>query len=143
MLNVGSHHIKIYKIENMVTEFLDFKNRCMAVKDLCSNVVHVLEIRYMSIYWLLAAILILLLPLASHNIGNSYIKYIDFQNMGVAVRIVQLCFMQAEIYIFIVSCFWAAILDFWRLLAQYNTQVSFIQLLDLLNMSSNVHVGMD
>ena len=51
----------------------------------------------MSIYLLLAAILILLLPLASHNMGNSYIEFIDLQNMGVAVRIVQLCFIQAEI----------------------------------------------
>ena len=51
----------------------------------------------MSIYWLLAAILILWFPLASHYMGNSYIKFIDFQNMGVVVRIVQLSFIQAEI----------------------------------------------
>ena len=30
----------------MVTEFLDFKNLCMAVKELCSYVVHVLGLRY-------------------------------------------------------------------------------------------------
>ena len=46
MLNVGSHHIKIYSIENMVTEFLDSKNLCIAVKELCSYVVHVLGLRY-------------------------------------------------------------------------------------------------
>ena len=49
MLNVGSHHIKIYSIENMVTEFLDSKNLCMAVKELCSYVVHVLGLRYLLI----------------------------------------------------------------------------------------------
>ena len=30
----------------MVTEFIDFKNRCMAVKELCSYVVHGLGLRY-------------------------------------------------------------------------------------------------
>ena len=46
MLNVGSHHMKIYSIENMVTEFLDSRNLCMAVKELCSYVVNALGLRY-------------------------------------------------------------------------------------------------
>jgi hypothetical protein len=46
MLNVGSHHIKIYSIEDMVTEFLDSKGLCMAVEELCSCVVHVSGLRY-------------------------------------------------------------------------------------------------
>ena len=46
MLNVSSHHIEIYSIENMVTDILDFKNLCMTVKELCSYVVHVLRLEY-------------------------------------------------------------------------------------------------
>ena len=35
-----------------------------------------------------------------------------------------------------ISCFWAAILDFWLPFKQYNIKVSFIKLLDLLNMDT-------
>ena len=80
----------------MVTEFLDSKNLCMAVKELCSYVVHILGLRYEYLL-IVGRHLDFITSLSLHNMGNSYIEFIELQNMGVAVRIVQFCFIQAEI----------------------------------------------
>ena len=51
----------------------------------------------MSIPCLWAAILDFRLSIASHNIGNSFNEFVDLENMGIAVGIVQLCCIQFEI----------------------------------------------
>ena len=82
--------LKIWSLNSSTSKTCVYKLRNCAVMLYTYNGLDI------SIYWLLAAILILLLPLASHNIRNIYIKFIDLQNMGVAVRIVlflQLCFI--------------------------------------------------
>ena len=50
-----------------------------------------------SISSLEAAILDFRLPLASHSMGNSFIEFVNLENIGIAFEILQLCCIQAEI----------------------------------------------
>ena len=40
------------------------------------------------------------LPLESRRMRNSFIEFLDFKNTGIAVEIVQLCCVHAEIQVF-------------------------------------------
>ena len=51
----------------------------------------------MSISFLLAAILDFWLPLASHNMKNSFIEFLNLENIDIIFEILELRFVQAEI----------------------------------------------
>ena len=85
--------------------------------------VEVMQLRYVQAeIWVFlvrgSAILDFWLPLDSHNIENSFLEYLDFENMDLAVGIMQLCRVQDEIQVFPVCG--SAILDFWFPLASHN-----------------------
>ena len=65
-----------------------------------------------SSWWV--AILDFCLPFASHSMNNSFVKFLDFENMGKVVRIEQLCCLSLDISI---SSLWSSILDCWYPLA--------------------------
>ena len=44
-----------------------------------------------------AAILDFQLPLPSHSMENSFIEFVNLENIGIAFEILQLCCIQAEI----------------------------------------------
>ena len=71
-----------------------------------------------SISSLITAILDFWLPLAPYNIENSFIEFLDLENMGKVVGIMQLACIQSELLFFLkffnkLLPFAAAILDFW------------------------------
>ena len=92
IFTIRSHH---KSIENRIIEFLDLKILCVTVEELCSYVILGPSYKYLLCLpssWIYDSRLI-----SSHNMGISYIKFTDLQNMGVAVRIVHLYGIQAKI----------------------------------------------
>ena len=82
-----------------------------------------------SISGLLPAILDFQLPLASRSMGNSFIDFVNLENIGIAFVAVML-YTDWDISI---SGLWAAILDFWLPLSLHDLENSVIQILNLEN----------